>query len=97
LIVIFSNVYQLFTTLRYCRSRAILADATLTDIPPPKEGPQQLNFTTASEVVFLYDAPLLYETRRTVSQFDADRNTIIPPHYALEDASVDRELQYCPE
>jgi hypothetical protein len=63
----------------------------------PKEGFPTVafnNFTTTKEIVFLYDAPLLYENKTYgVTLFDDDCQTIGSNAIThLEDASVDREL-----
>ncbi len=52
------------------------------------------NFTTTKEIVFLYDSPLLYESKTYgVTIFDADCKTIGSNAIThLDDASVDREL-----
>jgi hypothetical protein len=79
---------------------AHLADAKDKDFDwdiLPKEGFPAVafnNFTTASEVVFLYDAPLLYENKTYgVTVFDADCKTIGSNAIThSEDSSVDSEL-----
>jgi hypothetical protein len=77
---------------------AHLADANDFDWDiEPKEGFPVVAFnnsTTTSEIVFLYDAPRLYENKTYgVTVFDADCKTIGSNTIThLEDASVDREL-----
>jgi hypothetical protein len=62
----------------------------------PKEGFSTVTFNnfTTKEIVFLYDAPLLYENKTYgVTVFDTDCKTIGSNAIThLEDASVDREL-----
>jgi hypothetical protein len=93
----FGQLSTMFTLLSALLA-ARLADAKDFDWDiEPKDGFPTVAFnnsTTTKEIVFLYDAPLLYESKTYgVTVFDDDCKTIGSNAIThLEDASVDREL-----
>jgi hypothetical protein len=105
LIEISSSMFgQLSATLTLLAAIVLanLADASTArkdfdwDIQPQKGFPTVAfnNFTTTTDIVFQYDAPLLYENKTyLVTVFNEDCETIGSNAIThLEDASVDREL-----
>jgi hypothetical protein len=88
-----SQTFTLLLALLVAR----LADADFEWDIQPRDGFPTVafnNFTTTQEIVFMYDAPLLYESKTFgVTVFDADCQTIGSNAIThSEDASVDREL-----
>jgi hypothetical protein len=97
----FGQLSTMFALLSAALFMANLAATTAAkdfdwDIQPNAGSPSVAfnNFTTSTEIVFMYDAPLLYENKTyRVVVFDADCKTIGSHEIThLEDASVDREL-----